>query len=126
MHRTPIQLHCIALSSEPRNLQIFQVVKIRISTFLFAIISAEPDRTSPSGASQDFLWLPPPTHAVLQYEIGYLLLMQIYNHGAVYALFVVGYCLALIAVAHIFGPAYYRLKLTSLYEVRPPRGKFWR
>ena len=43
--------------------------------------------------------------------------VEVYYHGSIYLLIGVGYCLGLPVVAYVFAPHYYRLRITSAYEV---------
>lgn len=43
--------------------------------------------------------------------------VEVYHFGVVYAVIGVGYCVGLPAVAHVFAPVYFRMRLTSVFEV---------
>jgi len=44
--------------------------------------------------------------------------VEVYHYGIVYWIIGIGYCIGLPAVAHVFAPVYFRMRLTSVFEVR--------
>jgi hypothetical protein len=43
--------------------------------------------------------------------------VEVYHYGVVYWIIGIGYCIGLPAVAHVFAPVYFRMRLTSVFEV---------